>query len=50
MIIIVHIVHSFRPSLTSKCEIFSGNFFLLQGLMHQEQTDYLFAHTKVYVG
>jgi len=21
-----------------------------QGLMHQEQTDYLFAHTKVYVG
>ena len=36
MIIIVHIL-----------SIQTLNF---QGLMRQEQTDYLFAHTKVYVG
>ena len=31
-------------------EFAGANIGNLQGLMRQEQTDYLFAHTKVYVG
>ena len=36
--------------LSSKMSVFSALHSYFQGLIRQEQTDYLFAHTKVYVG